>query len=228
MKAKFILSGTIFLIVTFFIIIFFNLAYTIITLLFNVLYKIINWLRDKLNKKWINNILSFLLKKIIFIGEFLKRFFLYPFYVLLFLFWLGFYVIYIFPVIPSLIGGGQPRSVSLLATLNGMEVLNSLEIKKGKGAYHQTENICLVHENSHSIYILRSDRVLVLDKSLTQGFASLPGKKSEYEQDCIELAFLMSMQGYKTSKLLFITSTKNLIRYFRGLPPIYFHLKFFY
>lgn len=234
LKAKFILSGAIFLIVTSVVAVFFILIYDAIIFLCKISYKFLNWSREKLkNAKRVDKILLFLFKIPIsyfwkkakmLMGQFLKREIFYPAYVLLFLFWLVFYTIYLFPIVPALIGGGQPRSISLLATSQNMQVLNSLGIIKGEGADYQTENLCLVHENSQSIYILRNDRVLMLDKSLIQGFGSLPGKKSIYEQYCIQLARLWSFQGYQVSKLLLITSSINLISERFGLPQIRFDI----
>ena len=230
LKAKFILSGAIFLIVTFSAVVFLILIYT----LCKISYKFLNWSREKLkNTKGVDKILLFLSKiptwhfvekAKVLMGQFLKKEILYLAYILFFLLWLVFYTIYLFPIEPALIGGGQPRSISLLTTSQNMQVLNSLGIVKGEGADYQTENLCLVHENSHSIYILRNDRVLMLDRSLIHGLGSLPGKKSIYEQDCIRLALSWSFQGYQVSKLLFVTSAKNLVRQLFGLPQIRFDI----
>lgn len=234
LRAKFILSGAIFLIVTSIIVVFFILIYDAIIFLCKLSWKFLNWSREKLkNAKRVDKILLFLSKvpisyfcekAKILMGQFLKREIFYLAYVLLFLFWLVFYTIYLFPIVPALVGGGQPRSISLLATSPNMQVLNSLGIVKGEGADYQTENLCVVHENSHSVYILRNDRVLMLDRSLIHGFGSLPGKKSIYEQDCIQYARSWSLQGYQVSKLLFITSITNLVRQLFGLSQIRFDI----
>lgn len=148
--------------------------------------------------------------------------FLFP---LLGILWLMFYTIFLFPVLPNFIGGGQPRSLSLIAEEDNLKILNSLEIKLAGGATYQTENLCITHENSRTIYILRENRILALDKSLIQGFGSLPGIKSINEQMCIEYAQSWSRQGLIFSFILFRTSFTNLFRSILGKPEIYFDAK---
>lgn len=104
------------------------------------------------------------------------------------LIWIFFYSIFIHPMIPSFLGGGQPRALSLITSKETMVALNSLDIKNGEGGQYQTENLCVVHENSKGIYILKENRILMLDKSLFEGLVSLPGIKKFIELDCNRLA----------------------------------------
>ncbi len=66
--------------------------------------------------------------------------------------WFIIYVAYIFPIIPGSLGGGRPRALSLFADSEKMRMLNSIQVKVGDGADFQTENVCVVHENSQSIF----------------------------------------------------------------------------
>jgi len=184
LRAKFILSGFTFCVISYF------------------LWRI---------AKFIVNIFSILLNKVIKYKEKEKTgergFRL--IHALIALIWIFFYTLFIFPVIPVIFGGGQPRSLSLIATAESMSVLNSLEIQKGIGADYQTENLCIVHENSHAVYILREDRILSLDRSLFQGLGSLPGIKSFHEQQCIEYAYAWSVQGTFFSIILVFINIVN-------------------
>ena len=109
--------------------------------------------------------------------------------------WLLVYSIFLFPVLPLFIGGGQPRSMSLLANDENIKILNSLNISLATGGTHQTENVCVAYESAENIIIMRPDRVLSLKKSLIDGFGSLPGKRAEFEQECVRFASTWAKQG---------------------------------
>lgn len=126
--------------------------------------------------------------------------------------WFVFYVVGIFPFIPAAMGGGQPRSISLLASEVTMPMLNSLGLAKGEGAVYQTVNVCVVNEDSQGVTILLDDRVLRIDHFLYNGFGSLPGLSAIAEQKCVIYAHNWSVQGLIFSSMLFETSFINLAR----------------
>ncbi|MEK7647275.1 MAG: hypothetical protein AAB378_02790 [Patescibacteria group bacterium] len=216
LRAKFILSGALFGIITFII-------YSTLYSIYRSAISLYIWLWIKLkNISWIVKILSYLPQA--FFSRLLECVKIYlrfkkiqdyvafcRFCILSFLFLIYFvgYVIYVFPIVPAIIGGGQPRSLSLLMTSSNIQILNSLGIPVGDGAVYQTENICVAHENSNSVYVLRSDRILVIDRSLIQGFGSLPGQKSIYEYACIKGAQKWSIRGFQSSLQLFVVSIQD-------------------
>ncbi|MFA5841889.1 MAG: hypothetical protein WC835_02950 [Candidatus Paceibacterota bacterium] len=124
----------------------------------------------------------------------------------LFFIWMVFYSVFLFPILPLFLGGGQPISLSLVATPENMKTLKSLSIQGGDGAPNQTENLCIAHEGSSgAVYVLRSDRVFLIDRSLFNGFGSLPGAKSYIiEPACIAYALSWSAQGLVSSLALFL------------------------
>lgn len=152
----------------------------------------------------------------------------------LFLTWFFIYSVYFFPYVPAVFGGGQPRAISLVVTSDTMPVLTSLGIKKGEGAQNQTENLCIVHENEKSIVVVRDDRVLLLNKTLFEGFGSLPGTRSVYEQDCIFAAAQWTSKGFFFARVLLWVEIQNAVltpiasilgfplsyRYFLELSPV--------
>jgi hypothetical protein len=140
------------------------------------------------------------------------------------LFWMLFYVGYIFPILPQILGGGQPRSVSLISE-SKMQVLNSLGIELGAGATHQTENLCIIHENERGIYVIREDRILMIERSLFQGFGSLGGERSVHEQHCIQYAIYGCRKGiYFSLMLLPKIQIKNLFAPIFGYDKEYFNI----
>ncbi|MBI4778867.1 hypothetical protein HY797_00235 [Candidatus Falkowbacteria bacterium] len=209
LKIKYILCGISFLLVT-----------VIIWIIIKLILKAILWTITRFNK--VRDIIEN------FKNNFKdKNKFINIFYIILFLIWLlSVYPIFIFPVVPFVLGGGQPRAVSLVANQETMPILNSLDINKAEGAKHQTENICIVHENSHDILILRENRILMLEKSLFQGFGRLPDRGSVVEQMCVEFAYRWSYRGFYFSKLLFETNITNLIKNLFGISKSWFYLNY--
>lgn len=132
------------------------------------------------------------------------------------LFWWTCYVIGIFPTMPMVLGGGQPRSLSLISSELDMALLNSIQISRADGAEYQTINLCVFHENSQAIYVIQDNRVLMLDRSLFSGHGSLPGVKVLLEQSCIDSARGWVFTGLYSSVKLFWVSFKNLIAPFYG------------
>jgi len=153
-----------------------------------------------------------------------RKRFLYIIFIILSFAWFIFYVYFIFPILPSLIGGGQPRSVSLIANKETMPILESLEIDLAEGAIHQTENLCIVHENAQGVYVIRDDRILMLDRSLFQGFGSLGGIRAVHEQKCIEYTKQRTRESFIWSCMLFIAQIRNLIAEIFGYPKIFFNI----
>jgi len=234
LRAKFILSGFFFLLASFIVFSYLNLIWSlikwIIKLLFHLFIFIIIFSLNKL--VWTEKA-QFILQKI----RGLAGRFLYPGFKNLWdvikptlvigfiILWIIFYTLFVFPIMPAVTGGGQPRALSIITKSNA-DVVDSFGINLGDGADYQTVNVCVVHENSHYIYVLRNDRILAFDKSLIDGFVSLPGQKSVYEQSCIQQAYSWSKTGFWFSWILFKTSFGNLLREALGLPKIIFDIQF--
>ena len=138
--------------------------------------------------------------------------------------WFIFYIFWIFPILPPAFGGGQPRSISLTANEKAMPILNSLEIKLAEGATYQTENLCIVHEDTQGIYVIRENRILMLNSSLFQGFGSLVGVRAIHEQTCIKYAKQRSLEGVYFSYILFKTQVENLFGEVFGYPEKVFDI----
>jgi len=205
LKVKYILCGTSFLLLTVFIWTIFKIIFKLILLICKKTLQINRLNKVKKNIENFNNSFKD------------KNKFINFFYTILFLVWLlVVYPLIIFPIIPFAFGGGQPRAVSLIASKETMPILNSLEIGKADGANYQTINICVVHENSHDILVLREDRILMLEKSLFQGYGKLPDRGSVVEQMCVALAKGWSRQGIFFNSLLFETNILNLFRNMLG------------
>ena len=136
--------------------------------------------------------------------------------------WFLFYTQNIFPLLPNVLGGGQPRALSLLAIESSMPLLNSLSIQIGEGAIYQTANLCVLDQDNQGIYILLADRALMLNNTLFQGFGSLPGFSAIQEQDCIKLAQTAAKQAFVLKGLLFGTSAYNLFADYSGISEKHF------
>lgn len=108
---------------------------------------------------------------------------------LLIFLWLIAYSVFIFPIIPAFLGGGHPRSLSLVTSKENILVLNTFDIKNAPGGQFQTENLCVIHENSKAIYVLKENRILMLDQSLFTGLISLPGINFQNERICTIYAY---------------------------------------
>lgn len=140
--------------------------------------------------------------------------------------WFSFYLFYVFPILPSVLGGGQPRALSLLVVdKESLSALNSLNIHLATGAINQTENLCIVHENSQGIYVIRKDRILMLDRSLFRGFGSLGGIRVEQEQECIRNAVGRFHEGSSLSIILLVSQVSNLVSYLIGQEQYFFQIK---
>lgn len=142
-------------------------------------------------------------------------------YCFLFFFWMLIYSVLIFPRLPLIIGGGQPRAISLIMNEENIKQLVSLQIKLTEGGPYQTENVCVAYESTENIIIMRNDRVLSFKKSLIEGFGSLPGKRSEFEQTCVAYATTWSYRGLILGLLLPILSILN---FFFNIIDINLHL----
>ncbi|QQG42394.1 MAG: hypothetical protein HYW15_02680 [Candidatus Giovannonibacteria bacterium] len=133
--------------------------------------------------------------------------------------WIIIYSVYIFPSIPLVIGGGQPRSLSFLVSDKGLGLLKSLEIKMGANAPNQTENICIAYEGSNKVIILREGRVLAINRDLIEGFGSLPGFKDVVlEPNCVAYARAWSRQGLSSQLKVFVTAIFNKTTNTLGIP----------
>mgnify|MGYP001595164768 CR=1 FL=1 len=128
------------------------------------------------------------------------------------LLWMIIYSSVIFPYIPQLLGGGQPRAISFIVEEKSAEILNSFGIVLGEGEKYQTPpTLCIVHENSGLVFVALEDRILALYKSLLTGYVSLPGPKQQNEQKCIFIATEWSKKGLLFSLLLVETNFENLL-----------------
>lgn len=122
---------------------------------------------------------------------------------ILLLVWLVFYSVYMFPSLPLVFGGGQPRALSLLAVNDNLKLLKSLEIIGGDNASNQTENVCVAYESNNRIIVLRRDRILAINRSVIEGFGSLPGLKDVFiEPTCVNYARDWSRRGFFSQLLV--------------------------
>ncbi len=221
LKAKFILSGISFIFITLLVWWIFKFILYILRKFVYIIFRLVKvfFHKTKLlkaffdrfsnsSKKLLNSSISAMLTK--------------NFLFLIFVVWFFIYVSFIFPILPIFLGGSQPRAISLIANSETMPVLNSLGVQKGTSANYQTENLCIVHENSRGVYILREERVLVLDKSLFQGFSSLPGTRVIIEQQCSDYAHAWFQQGFILGFYQLWINFSNLIRQLVGQPKKYF------
>ncbi|MBI4119880.1 MAG: hypothetical protein HY454_00235 [Parcubacteria group bacterium] len=139
-------------------------------------------------------------------------------YFLLLLLWLVIYSVLLFPKLPLVIGGGQPKAIALVANKDNISLLQSIDFILADGATHQTENICVAYEGADNLIILRENRIVSLDKSIINGFVSLPGKNAELEQGCIFLASQWSWKGFLSSIYLSISTIYNSFARLLNLP----------
>lgn len=145
-------------------------------------------------------------------------------FIFLSLIWLLIYSVLLFPKLPFVIGGGQPKALALVTTRDGLELLRSFNFDVPEGAEYQTGNICLAYEGIEDLIILRDDRVMSLDKSLIHGFVSLPGPNATNEQDCISYASQWSRKGLLSSFILSISTIYNSFASFLNLPKLRFNI----
>lgn len=144
------------------------------------------------------------------------------FFVFLSFSWLLIYSILLFPKLPLVIGGGQPKALALIMNTEGIKLLRSFNFDLPEGAEYQTGNICLAYEGIENLIILREDRVISLDKSLVKGFINLPGINATHEQVCISFASQWSWKGFWASVLLSIITTYNSVAIPLHLPLLSF------
>ncbi|MBI2055219.1 MAG: hypothetical protein HYT39_03980 [Candidatus Sungbacteria bacterium] len=148
------------------------------------------------------------------------------FYGFLSLFWLLIYSILLFPRLPLVIGGGQPKALGLIViNEDDIELLKSLDFKFGDGAEHQTENVCVAYDGSENLLILRENRVISLNKSSISGFVSLPGINATIEQICILSASNWALKGFFSSIILSISIIYNSLVDPLGLPMMRFFIE---
>ncbi len=202
-QSQYIITGVVFLLIS-----------LVILGVVTTLIDIINWIAKKIPSYFIPTKLDK------YVREKMKI----PLYIFVILSWFLFYISQLFPLIPYTIGGGQPRVLSLITTNENMKTLNSLQIAIGDGATYQTENVCVVYQDSKQIYILRRERVLAINQSLIEGFGSLPGPNSVLGQECVALASFWSNQGLYFSRILLINNIGNIFRRLAGKPQIYFEI----
>lgn len=139
----------------------------------------------------------------------------------LFLLWFFIYTFGIFPSLPLVLGGGQPRSVALIANMEDIRTLSSIDIRLPEGSTVQTESLCVVHENSDGIYVLRNNRILMIKNSLYDGLVSLPGVvKFSNEQLCKRSIREWITQGMIFTLISLVTDVTNLFRALFALNPV--------
>ena len=120
------------------------------------------------------------------------------FLIFLAILWFFVYVVLLFPFVPLVLGGGHPRSMTIVTDKAGMEVLSSLEINSGNGATYQTRNVCIVYESFDWFVFVEQKRVLALrtDNLNLQGYASLGGMvRTELEPICARVAWGWIVSG---------------------------------
>lgn len=94
----------------------------------------------------------------------------------------------IFPLIPSVWGGGKPWRLSIISTETEIDYLVNFGIKRGDGSRVQTENLCLAYENKDIVLILLDDRIIEIKKEFIKGFGSLPLTMMEIFSKCSNLS----------------------------------------
>jgi hypothetical protein len=152
---------------------------------------------------------TFLKEKLIFLSIFLI------------IIWFLFYTLQIFPLLPLYVGGGQPRALSLIAKKENMEILGSIQVTNAEGAQNQTLNLCVAYEDNQRFYVIMSDRLLAIDKSLTNGVASVPGVSVFIEEQCVEWAKYYSGFGFKASNQLLFNNIINFFGQIFKLKPLH-------
>lgn len=138
--------------------------------------------------------------------------------------WFFAYTLFLFPILPEVIGGGHPSALALIASKEDMLVLNSLGIPLGPGATYQTQLVCIFNQDSKNVYIFVVDRVIIIDRSLVQGFVSLPGQNAVNEQTCIQYAKAWAYQGFQSELILLETTLANMVLVPLGLQSIIFNV----
>jgi hypothetical protein len=102
------------------------------------------------------------------------------------------YAQYLFFYIPSWMGGGQPRFLSIVADNQDINFLARFGIKKVEPDEKQpvqTQNLCIAYENKSFVILLLKDRILQIDKNYFKGFGSIPNdQQDKMNQTCSELA----------------------------------------
>lgn len=108
------------------------------------------------------------------------------------------YAIFIFPLIPSFLGGGQPRALAIISTKEEIKHLSNFGILSPEGGPTQTANLCIAYENNDIIILLLPDRLMHFRKDYTKGFVFVPTKEiKELRHMCSKYAkFLMSGKNY--------------------------------
>lgn len=113
------------------------------------------------------------------------------------------YTTIIFPKIPSDLGGGYPRFLSIITTENEIAYLSPLGISAGEGSKIQTGNLCVAYENEEIVIILLKDRIVSLRKDIIKDFGSLSAgyTKMDGADYCGALAknWLLSSNYFKRS-----------------------------
>mgnify|MGYP003393240357 CR=1 FL=1 len=140
LKGKFILAGVWFVIVSFFLLSVFLFVGSLINFIFAVLN---SFLSPFLHFKRIGHLIQknkAIQTSFQFVTE-IKNNFLSTLFLLLILIWFFFYTIYLFPIFPAFVGGGQPRSISLITDKDSLPTLQSLGIPLADGGTFQTENL---------------------------------------------------------------------------------------
>lgn len=183
LRTRFILTGILFIIVTY-------VVYSLVKILPSLLKKII----IKIYSRFIKNNNS----KVLFFG-------------FLSLIWLSIYSIILFPKIPLVFGGGQPKALALIMNEDGVKFLQSFNFGVPEGAKYQTQNICLAYEGVEDLIILRDDRIISLKKSLISGFVSLPVTNAVNEETCISYASDWAWKGFLSSLILLLSTTLQFI-----------------
>jgi hypothetical protein len=81
-----------------------------------------------------------------------------------------------FPLIPSQFGGGQPKVIAFIGDENTLQWFGDFGIPI---INKQTDNLCVVYENTDVVILALKDRVLELEKKLFVGKSSIPSQQIE-------------------------------------------------
>ncbi|MBX9724651.1 MAG: hypothetical protein K2X81_24820 [Candidatus Obscuribacterales bacterium] len=135
--------------------------------------------------------------------------------------WGVFYIQNLFPVVPAVLGGGQPRAVALLVSKETLQILATFGISAGEGATYQTQSLCTLSESNDGVIVIAADRVLLIKSSLYSGLISLPGPNAINEQPCIQYLKSWVSQGLYGEILLLEVSISNEIGTLFGLENGY-------
>ena len=103
------------------------------------------------------------------------------------------------PFIPSYYGGGEPRTISLIAEPEFIDFIEELEVPSFYSK--QTDLLCLLYENDNVVIIMLAGRLLEIDKSNLIGKSSIPSVESRQLRSYCSHYVLNHLSSSRTAAL---------------------------